>query len=75
MKIGSALLRDLERDQALLEPLECHSLFTATDITVFPGWRAVLPLGSRRAVPVLTHRQLIVHPRAIQLLADLLLAP
>jgi len=75
MKIGSALLRDLERDQALLEPLECHSLFTATDITVFPGWRAVLPLGSRRAVPVLTHRQLIVHPRAIQLLVDLLLAP
>lgn len=75
MKIGSALLRDLERERALLEPLDCHSLFTATDLTVFPGWRAVLPLGTRRSLPVLTHRQLIVHPKAIQVLADLVLAP
>jgi len=74
MKIGSALLRDLQRDRALLEPLECHSLFTATDITVFPGWRAVLPLGSRRSLPVFTHRQLIVHPKAIEVLADVVLA-
>lgn len=75
MKIGSALLRDLERERALLEPLDCHSLFTATDLTVFPGWRAVLPLGTRRSLPVLTHRQLIVHPKSIQVLADLVLAP
>jgi triacylglycerol lipase len=75
MKIGSALLKDLNRDQALLAPLDCHSLFTPTDITVFPGWRAVLPLGSRRALPVLTHRQLIIDPRAVRAVADVLLAP
>jgi triacylglycerol lipase len=75
MKIGSALLRDLERDRALLDSLDCYSLFTATDLTVFPGWRAVLPLGTRRSLPVLTHRQLIVHPKAIQVLADVVLAP
>jgi triacylglycerol lipase len=66
MKIGSALLRDLDRGRHLLDQLECHSLFSPTDITVFPGWRAVLPVGSRRALPVLTHRQLIVHPWAIE---------
>ena len=75
MKIGSVLLRELEQDQALLEPVECHSLFTPTDITVFPGWRAVLPLGSRRPLPVLTHRQLIMDPRAVRAVADVLLAP
>jgi triacylglycerol lipase len=75
MKIGSALLRDLQRDQVLLASLECHSLFTPTDITVFPGWRAVLPLGSRRSLPVLTHRQLIIDPRAVRAVADVLLAP
>jgi triacylglycerol lipase len=75
MKVGSALLRDLQRDQVLLASLECHSLFTPTDITVFPGWRAVLPLGTRRALPVFTHRQLIVHPRAVSAVADVLLAP
>jgi triacylglycerol lipase len=75
MKIGSALLRDLRRDQALLDPLECYSLFTPTDITVFPGWRAVLPQGTRCSLPVLTHRQLIIHPRAVRAVADVLLAP
>jgi triacylglycerol lipase len=75
MKVGSALLRDLQRDQVLLASLECHSLFTPTDITVFPGWRAVLPLGTRRSLPVFTHRQLIIHPRAVRAVADVLLAP
>ncbi len=74
MKIGSALLRDLRSQAPLLAGLECHSLFTSTDLTVVPGWRAVLPLGSRQPVPVFTHRQLIVHPRAIRALADVLLA-
>lgn len=74
MKIGSALLRDLDRQQTLLNSLDCHSLFTATDITVFPGWRAVLPVGARRGLSVLTHRQLIVNPRAVRAVADVLLA-
>jgi hypothetical protein len=34
-----------------------------------------LPLGSRRALPVLTHRQLIIDPRAVRAVADVLLAP
>ena len=75
MKIGSALLRQLQRGANLLQNLECHSLYTATDLTVFPGWRAVLPLGSRQALPVLTHRQLILDPRAIQKVVELLVAP
>ena len=75
MKIGSGLLRDLDRDAAVLQSLECHSLFTPTDLTVVPGWRAVLPHGQRHTLPVLTHRQLITDPRALSRLADLLLAP
>jgi triacylglycerol lipase len=75
MKIGSPLLRQLDRHAHLLEPIDCHSLYTPTDITVFPGWRAVLPRGSRRALPVFTHRQLILDPRAIAAVADLLLRP
>ena len=73
MKIGSPLLRDLNRGTTALAGLDCHSLYCPTDLTVFPGWRAVLPVGRRQAVPVLTHRQLIAHPRAVRLLADLLL--
>ena len=74
MKIGSALLRDLAAHSERLNNLECHSLFTVTDLTVCPGWRAVLPVGQRSAIPVWTHRQLIIHPRAIAQVAELLLA-
>ena len=56
MKIGSALLRDLDAGRDRLDPLQCVSLYSPTDITVFPGWRAVLPQGPRQALPVLTHR-------------------
>ncbi|MEB3200465.1 MAG: alpha/beta hydrolase, partial [Synechococcaceae cyanobacterium] len=75
MKVGSPLLRELDRRASLLEPLDCRSLFCATDLTVFPGWRAVLPVGSRLGLPVLTHRQLIRDPLAVRRLADLLLEP
>ena len=75
MKIGSALLRQLRSGTDRLQALECHSLYTATDLTVCPGWRAVLPLGSRQALPVRTHRQLILHPRAIEKVVEVLLAP
>ena len=74
MKIGSALLRQLDRQAHLLDAIDCHSLYTPTDTTVIPGWRAVLPRGSRRALPVFTHRQLIIHPRAIAPVAELLLS-
>jgi triacylglycerol lipase len=75
MKIGSPLLRQLQRDRSRLELIECCSVYTRTDLTVFPGWRAVLPLGPRLPLPVWTHRQLITHPRALEPVADLLLAP
>ncbi|MEB3362425.1 MAG: alpha/beta fold hydrolase [Synechococcaceae cyanobacterium] len=75
MKIGSALLRQLRREAHRLQALECHSLYTATDLTVCPGWRAVLPLGSRQALPVRTHRQLILHPRSLEKVVEVLLAP
>jgi len=75
MKVGSALLRDLHRGRALLQAVQCRSLYSATDLTVFPGWWAVLPQGPARALPVFTHRQLIVHPRAVRQVADELLAP
>jgi len=75
MKLGSPLLRALDRHAHLLDGLECHSLYTPTDVTVCPGWRAVLPKGPRQALPVLTHRHLITHPRAIQQLVEVLLAP
>lgn len=75
MKIGSALLRRLDADAEGLASIDCRSFYCPTDLMVVPGWRAVLPRGPREALPVLTHRQLMHHPRAIARLTDVLLAP
>jgi triacylglycerol lipase len=75
MKIGSRLLRELRRDTATLTGVECHSLYCRSDLTVCPGWRAVLPIGRQEALPVFSHRDLILHPRAIERLVEVLLQP
>ena len=65
MKIGSALLRDLNRDVSALDRIICRSYFSPWDLIVCPGWRAVLPRGQRKRLPVWTHQQLIAHPVAL----------
>ncbi len=68
MKRGSALLNHLNTTLASLDAVECTSFFCRWDLMVMPGWQAVLPVGAQRAIPVLTHAQLISNPRAIDLL-------
>lgn len=73
MKVGSGLLRRLNADSRCLQPIDCSSFYCAADLMVVPGWRAVLPVGRRMGLPVLTHQQLIRHPAAlVPLVAELL---
>ena len=65
MKVGSALLRSLNRDVSALDRIICRSYFSPWDLIVCPGWRAVLPRGQRKRLPVWTHQQLIAHPVAL----------
>ena len=74
MKVGSRLLRDLNRQPAALAGIECSSFFCRWDLMVCPGWRAVLPLGRCEEIPVWTHQQLISHPDAIRRLCSSLRA-
>lgn len=75
MKWGSPLLRQLNQNLDGLRGVECRSFYCNRDLMVFPGWRAVLPVGSRVALPVRTHRQLLHHPAALEALAVELLRP
>jgi triacylglycerol lipase len=73
MKLGSSVLRRLNGDYSCLEGIDCHSYYCRTDQMVIPPWRGVLPLGSVRALPVLTHKDLIIKPQALApIVADLL---
>ena len=73
MKRGSPLLRSLNDNYADLQTVECISFFCRWDLMVCPGWQAVLPIGKSTAVPVLTHQQLMSHPRSLDLLIESLL--
>ncbi|MFM8278444.1 MAG: esterase/lipase family protein [Cyanobium sp.] len=73
LKWGSALLRQLNGDLSALRRIECHSFYSVLDLAVLPGWLAVLPVGERTMLPVLTHPQLLRDPAAIKPLARELL--
>jgi triacylglycerol lipase len=75
LKWGSSLLQRLNGDLDRLRRIECHSFYSALDLAVLPGWRAVLPVGRHTMLPVLTHPQLLRDPAAIQPLAEALLLP
>ena len=74
MKMGSRLLRELNRQPDALAGVECCSFFCRWDLMVCPGWRAVLPVGRLEEIPVWTHQQLIGHPTAIHQLSSTLRA-
>ncbi|WP_399223016.1 esterase/lipase family protein [Synechococcus sp. J7-Johnson] len=75
LKWGSGLLERLNGSLDTLHRIECHSFYSAIDLAVLPGWRAVLPIGARTELPVATHPQLLRDPAAIGPLTRELLRP
>ena len=75
LKWGSPLLEQLNGNLDTLAGVECCSFYSAIDLAVLPGWRAVLPLGRTQMLPVWAHPQLLRAPQSVQLLAEELLRP
>ncbi len=75
LRPGSPLLERLNGDLEPLRRIDCCSFYSAIDLAVLPGWRAVLPVGPKRMLPVLTHPQLLRDQAAIRPLAEELLRP
>jgi triacylglycerol lipase len=75
MKPGSRLLRRLDQDVDVLHSVECCSFYCPTDLTVFPGWEAVLPFGPRHPLPVFWHNRLMAEPGSLDPVAEELLRP
>ena len=68
MKKGSSFLRELNNNCEALHMVECLSFYCFLDLMVFPGWQAKLDIGYRSSVSVLTHKQLISNPNALDVL-------
>jgi triacylglycerol lipase len=73
MKPGSPLLERLDGDLTTLRQVECCSFYCPFDLTVVPGWQAVLPFGPRRRLPPLPHAWLMSRSSSrARLVAELL---
>ena len=59
MKINSKFLRELSKNDFLLDDIECINIFTYWDLMVFPGWWANLNSGEKISVKVYKHRNLV----------------
>ena len=75
LKSGSPLLTELHGNLDALAGIDCCSFYSAIDLAVLPGWRAVLPVGRTQMLPVWAHPQLLRAPQSVQLLAQELLRP
>jgi triacylglycerol lipase len=75
MKPGSPLLKRLDADLEPLRRIECCSFYCPADLTVVPGWKAVLPVGPRHDLPGLRHDRLLAEPASLEPLVRELLRP
>ena len=70
MKINSSLLRNLSRNDFLLQDIDCISFYTLWDLMVFPGWWANLKNGEKISLKVLKHRNLVSNPSAVKKIVE-----
>jgi len=75
LKPGSPLLHRLNSNLTTLQDVDCCSFYCEPDLMVMPAWRAVLPIGPGKNLPVRYHHQLMSHPAAMEALVDELLRP
>jgi len=75
LRYDSKLLEQLNGNLSNLDGVECCSFYSAIDMAVLPGWRAVLPIGRRQVLPVWAHPQLLRSSRALEALTEELLRP
>ena len=65
MKIKSKFLRELAKNDFLLDDIECINFFTYWDFMVFPSWWTNLNLGKKISVKVYKHRNLVRNNSAV----------
>jgi triacylglycerol lipase len=73
MKPGSPLLRRLDENLEPLRRVQCCSFYCPNDLTVVPGWEAVLPVGRREALPLGLHNTLMAEPASLEPVVEELL--
>lgn len=72
MRPGSAFLKGLNRDAALLERVRFASIWTPLDLMIIPASSSRLGVGEEFRIPVLVHPWMLRSRRSLELVANLL---
>ncbi len=72
MRPGSAFLRELNRDAALLERVRFASIWTPLDLMIIPAHSSRLRVGEEFRIPVAVHPWMLRSRRSLELVARLL---
>lgn len=75
MRPGSAFLRDLDSDVAMLDRLDVTSIWTPLDLMILPPESSRLPVGREVLVAAPLHALMLRDPRALRAVAEALSAP
>ncbi len=59
MKLNSEFLRELAKNDFLLNDIECINFFTYWDLMVFPSWWTNLDVGEKIPLKIYKHRNLV----------------
>ena len=70
MKINSNFLREIAKNDFLLNDIECISFFSYWDLMVFPGWWTNLNFGKKISVKVYKHRNLVRNKSVVDKIID-----
>jgi len=70
MKIYSSLLKELSEYDYLLKKIDCVSFYTRWDLMVFPGWRAILPIGKKYNLNIYKHKNLVRDSNAVDAIVN-----
>ncbi len=75
MRPDSALLKELNRDAAMLEQISFTSIWTPYDLMIVPANSSQMPVGKNVVVPVLTHAGMLTDSRSLAAVASALETP
>ena len=72
MRPNSALLQDLNRDVSILKQIDYTSIWTPLDMMIFPANSSKMPIGKEIVIPVPLHAWMLIDPRVLTAVAEVL---
>lgn len=72
MRPNSSFLQELNRNVSILKQIDYTSIWTPLDIMIFPASSSKMPIGKEIVIPVPLHAWMLIDPRVLTAVAEVL---